>query len=301
MSYTIKKPSYIIQSGGSEPVSLSGGVYFSGATIPITYKDNTHAYENNYVYKGSNHNITITGLDTRATIVNNGTKEVEVQFDVTSATSSLQEFTITLTNDDETLSYKGMHGHYGQVATGDSLVLAYTNVPRTGVGTLGTEYVFIEDTTLPYFSSETVLWNGIYSYQVLNGLFGNYSGTTISDSFLRYCYSFNQPLTIPSSVTSIGISFLRSCFAFNQPITIPSNLTSIGYYFLMYCYALSTITWNTTIYPTDDYSLGQTINSKTSTTGAGIKVFGTQRAGLLTALPDRTLSPYRKLVDGGAD
>ena len=36
-------------SGGDVP-STSGGVIFTGATIPLTYKDNTTAYENDYEY-----------------------------------------------------------------------------------------------------------------------------------------------------------------------------------------------------------------------------------------------------------
>jgi hypothetical protein len=67
------------------------------------------------------------------------------------------------------------------------------------------------------------------------------------------------------------------------------------------CYSLSTITYNATVFPTDDNTLAQNQNSKTSTNGAGILVFGTQRAGLLIALPDRATDPYRKLIDGGAD
>lgn len=67
------------------------------------------------------------------------------------------------------------------------------------------------------------------------------------------------------------------------------------------CYSLSTITYNATVFPTDNNTLAQLEKSKTSTNGAGILVFGTQRAGLLTALQDRTSSPYRKLINGGAD
>ena len=71
---------------------------FTGATIPLTYKDNTHTSENNYEYKSAGYDITITGLTGRATITGNGTKEVSVAFDVTSATSSLAEFTISLSD-----------------------------------------------------------------------------------------------------------------------------------------------------------------------------------------------------------
>ena len=85
-----------IVGGGTPPITTGG--MFTGATIPLTYKDNTHTYENTYEYKSANYNITITGLTGRATITGNGTKEVSVAFDVTSATSSLAEFTISLSD-----------------------------------------------------------------------------------------------------------------------------------------------------------------------------------------------------------
>ena len=78
-------------------------------------------------------------------------------------------------------------------------------------------------------------------------------------------------------------------------------MTSIGTNFLYQCYSLSTITYNSSVFPINNNSLSQSINSKTSASGAGIKVYGTQRAGLITALPDRTADPYRKLINGGAD
>jgi len=264
-------------SGGDVP-STSGGVIFTGATIPLTYKDNTTAYENDYEYKSATHNITITGLDGRATITGNGTKSVKVEFDVTSDVSSLQNFTITCVKDTESLVYNGMHAHYGTTVTG-ILTFAYTNITKDGSeGTIGTEYLFIEtnSTTLPLFSTTTTLWEGIYSYQVLNVLVANFSSTSIGDYFLRDCYSFNQPLTIPSSVTSIGTSFLYNC------------------------YSLSTINYESETFPTSDDSISQDVNSKTSASGSGIKVYGLERAGLIAALPDRVADPFRKLINGGS-
>jgi len=342
----------ITRLGGSniQPPTTSSQSIFIGATIPLTYKGNTRIYENNYEYKSNTHNITITGLEGRATITGNGTKSVTVAFDVSSSTSSLKNFTITCVKDAQTLTYQGLHAHYGVTTTG-ILTFAYTNIPKDGSeGTIGNEYLFIDtpSTDLPYFASPTTLWNNIYSYQVLNTLTGNFSKTSIGNYFLQNCYSFNQPLTIPSGITSIATSFLQNCYTFNQPLTIPSDVTSIGAYFLQNCYtfnqpltipsdvtsigsnflsgccsfnqpltipsdvtsigdyflyncySLSTINYNTSVYPTDNNSLSQTVNSKTSATGSGIKVYGTNRAGLLTALPNRTATPFRKLIDGGS-
>ena len=168
----------IIRRGGDAgsppepPPTTSSQNIFTGATIPLTYKDNTHTYENVYEYKSNTHNITIAGLDGRATITNNGTQNVTVSFDVTSAVSSLKNFTITCVKDSETLVYYGMHAHYGVTITG-ILTFAYKNITKDGTeGSIGINYIFIvtDSTTLPLFSLSNPLWNGIYSYQVLNVL-----------------------------------------------------------------------------------------------------------------------------------
>ena len=92
---------------------------------------------------------------------------------------------------------------------------------------------------------------------------------------------------------------MRYCSIQSSP-----NATKIecaGTYFMNNCYSLSTIIWNASVYPTDNNSLSQDINSKTNSTyGAGIKVYGTKRAELISALPNRTSSPYRKLINGGS-
>ena len=70
-----------------------------------------------------------------------------------------------------------MHAHYGTTVTG-ILTFAYKNVtPDGSEGTIGTNYLFIESTStdIPLFSSDSTLWNTIYSYQLLNILMGNYS------------------------------------------------------------------------------------------------------------------------------
>ena len=227
-------------SGEVEPPTTSSQSIFTGATIPLTYKDNAHANENTYVYASQTHNITITGLDGRANITNNGTKTVTVAFIVTSATSSLKNFTISCTNSFGTRTFTGMHAHYGTACTG-ILTFAYKNITKDGSeGTINTNYLFIETDsgTLPLLYSNAILWSGIYSYQLLNVLIGNYSGTTIGNDFLGSCYSFNQPLDL-SGITSIGNSFLERCYAFNQPLIIPSSVSSIGTKFMNYCYSFN--------------------------------------------------------------
>lgn len=71
---------------------------------------------------------------------------------------------------------------------------------------------------------------------------------TIGINFLYGCTVFNNgyingvstneiPLVIPASVTSIGDSFLHLCASFNQPVSMEacSNLTSIGSSFMQFC------------------------------------------------------------------
>jgi hypothetical protein len=146
---------------------------FTGATVPLTAKDNNISYENNYEYKSLTHNITITGLTGRATITNNGSKNVTVAFDVTSATNSLKFFDITCVNGTQSITYRGLHAHYGTTLTGtQNLTFAFLNVTKdgtegtVGTATTGTNYRFIVSTSLPTFVSSTALYNNIYAYQV---------------------------------------------------------------------------------------------------------------------------------------
>ena len=95
---------------------------------------------------------------------------------------------------------------------------------------------------------------------------------------------------------SISNDFLSYCYGFNQPLNLPNGLTSIGNYFLYHCYSLTKLEYNASVYPTDNNSLSQNINTKTSASGTGIKITGTNAEELKVALPNRTSNPFRKLV-----
>ena len=123
--------------------------------------------------------------------------------------------------------------------------------------------------------------------------------TIIGNTFLGTCCSFNQPLAIPNALTSIGSNFLSNCYAFNQSITIPNTVTSISGYFINNCHAFSSLTVNTTTSPTDIYSLA-TNNRVAKVYVKGVTVTGTGASTWITKLPNRTGSPYRKLIDGTA-
>lgn len=253
-----------ISGGGGAP---GVGTAFTGATCPVTFKGNTNIYENEWEYK-SDGALTITGLDSVATITGNGTNHVKVLFDVTSSTSSITLFNINV--GDKT--FVGRFFYYGEELTANQcLAVASLIAPESGVGVLDVNFKFIVSTSYPLFSSTTTIWQMVYSHQIIGFIFGKRTAS-IGDSFMRQCYSFNQPLTIPSGVTSIGT------------------------YFMYNCYALTLISYEPDVYPTDNNALSQTANSKTSANGTGIKIIGANAAGLKEALPDRTVSPFRKLV-----
>ena len=212
-------------SGGS--VSTQSQSIFTGYTAPLTWLNSTN---NVFTYESATHNITITGLSGIATITGNGTKSVTVTIDTSSSTDRQTAFTITCVNGEQELTYNGIEFHYGSdVASGKCLAVAQTLI-NDQIG-----YIFIESNSLPLFINNTASWNEVYCHQIISFDFAKWSGTSIVTHFLYQCYSFNQPLTIPSGVTSTGTQFLYGCSSFNQPLTIPSSVTSIGTQFLYQC------------------------------------------------------------------
>ena len=220
--------------GGGTPTDSGVGTLFTGATIPLTFKNNTNIYENEYEYKSEHYNITITGLDSVATITGNGSKNVKVTFAVSSSTNSITMFNINITNGTESYNFVGRFFYYGtEVADGNCLAVTSKILPESGTGDFS-NFDIIESSTYPLFSTNTVSWKGVFSHQIIGFIFAKKS-IPIGNYFLAYCYAFNQPLTLPSGLTSIGSDFLESCGTFNQPLTLPSGLTTIGTYFLAYC------------------------------------------------------------------
>lgn len=163
---------------------------------------------------------------------------------------------------------------------------------------LGNCTSFNQPLTVPLFSTNDIgdsFMEGCTSFN--SPLAFSANPTVIGNRFLYDCWSFNQPINdVLSIVTSIGNYFMYKCKSFNKTIIIPSSVTSAGTYFMNNCYSLLSIEYNSDNYPTGDYSLSQDINSKTSTDGTGIKVTGTGASGLKAALPNKTNTPYRKLV-----
>ena len=212
---------------GPEPSSASG---FTGATIPVIW---TEAPEDMRTFDyASASPITISGLDSSvATITNNGTTSVKVVFN--SGLGSTR-YNFTIENGGHT--FNGSCMNYTETLADGNCIVVYNEASDSDTQL---DYFFKVATSLPVFSSSQSLWNSIGSHQVCGFSFGKWSGNSIGNYFLGYCYSFNQPFTIPSSVTTIGTYFLGCCYSFNQPLTIPSSVTNISFYFLSNCYAFN--------------------------------------------------------------
>ena len=78
-----------------------------------------------------------------------------------------------------------------------------------------------------FLTNPSLIVNAPSGYNVWNGI------TSMHGTF-RYCYNFNQPITIPDSVIAMPNTF-EGCYNFNQPITIPKNVARLAGTF-RYCY-----------------------------------------------------------------
>lgn len=149
--------------------------------------------------------------------------------------------------------------------------------------------------------------------------------------FLASCSSFNQPIDLPK-IEYIGSGFLQSCGAFNSDVTLGNDLFYIGGSFMLNCSAFAkSITipasldstysatnpgtkfmngcWNftgplvcngpitTSAIPNDNNTLSPGGSNWPAYT-TGITLTGTYASQWKSALPDRSSSPYRKLILG---
>ena len=123
---------------------------------------------------------------------------------------------------------------------------------------------------------------------------------TIKRYFLQGCSNYNQVLTIPTTTTTIGSNFMSNCRSFNKPLTIPSSITSIApAYFLSFCNSMvSTITFEApaTVATSSPNTTLSTTTASAPCYVTGITLAGTYANAWKTKFPDRTTSPYRKLI-----
>lgn len=123
----------------------------------------------------------------------------------------------------------------------------------------------------------------------------------LGSSFLQNCIAFNSLVEFPV-LERIEMSAFNGCSAYNQPLTIPATVTYITFGQFLYNannYA-NTITVETDAVPT---SGGTSVISTTTQSApmyqAGVTIKGAGRTIWLNLLPNRTSSPYRKLINGG--
>lgn len=131
----------------------------------------------------------------------------------------------------------------------------------------------------------------------------NFSQLKILPSyFLQNCIAFNSLVEFPV-LERIEQSVFNGCSAYNQPLTIPATVTYInfGQFLSNANNYTNTITVETTTSPT---SGGTSVISTTTASApmyrTGVTIKGAGRTVWLNLLPNRTSSPYRKLIDGGA-
>ncbi|MDR1001671.1 MAG: leucine-rich repeat domain-containing protein [Oscillospiraceae bacterium] len=112
------------------------------------------------------------------------------------------------------------------------------------------------------------------------------------------CYALQSiDLSAFSKLQTIGVGFLQQCHNLTYvDISALTSLISISHTFLHECYGLNTLNVGGSPNPIGAYSLAQLLNTKTSNNGTGILLLGTAASTWKAALPNRTTSPYRKLV-----
>lgn len=128
----------------------------------------------------------------------------------------------------------------------------------------------------------------------------------IGDYFMFGCSSFNSAITLNDGLLMIGSRFMYGCSSFAQPFAIPSGLLDSnafiynpGERFMHNCNNfVGPLVCNTsTKIPSDTYTLGTT-NASAAMYITGVTLTGPYAAQWKAALPDRTSSPYRKLIVG---
>lgn len=130
----------------------------------------------------------------------------------------------------------------------------------------------------------------------------------IGNYFMQNCTSFNSAITINDDVEVIADRFMIGCSSFAQSFSIPSGLISTnavtsnpGQRFMQNCSNFTgPLVCNfsvTSKFPTDNYTLSTTFSSG-PIYATGVTLTGPYAQAWKNALPDRTSSPYRKLVVG---
>ena len=198
--------------------------------------------------------------------------------------------------------------------------LSLNNVTTIGNNFLSQSSKFNSAVSLPNVTS---IGSGfLSSCELFNSAITFPKVTSIGDSFLSYAKKYNQTTTFPSTLTSIGSSAFYYCSALNSTVSLSSAPVAIGQYFMLYCTSFnkaftipssvvsiadgfmfgckSMVSNITCSAPATVAVAGNNTFSGNSTSAAqystGMKLTGTYKNDWKTRFPNRTSSPYRKLV-----
>lgn len=118
---------------------------------------------------------------------------------------------------------------------------------------------------------------------------------SVGNDFCSGCSTMTA-INLPQSMTSVGNNFCSGCTTI-KTIRVPNNLSTIGTYFCHNCDALTTVYIPDNTPPPSDsvYSLSSDSASASAYVN-GIKLTGPGALRWKAALPDRTVTPYRKLL-----
>lgn len=117
--------------------------------------------------------------------------------------------------------------------------------------------------------------------------------------FLNGDAVFNQPLTLPSAMKKIDSMFMGGCTAFNQPLTIPAGVTTFSGYFMQNCdNFVGPLTVETSAVPASNNQSLSVTSTTVPAYATGVTIDGPYASTWIETLPNRTSSPYRKLIKG---
>lgn len=121
--------------------------------------------------------------------------------------------------------------------------------------------------------------------------------TTIGDSFLESVTAFNAELHLSGALTTIGTKFMYGTYKFKQPLTLPDSIQSIGAQFMGHqqVFVGPLNVGKAYGFTADGYTLSA-LSASDAAYSKGITLTGENASGWKMGLPDRTSSPYRKLI-----
>ena len=184
----------------------------------------------------------------------------------------------------------------------------YSNIRRIEVATVG-DYFMSGCTGLLRFVSQM---SGGITFEKVGSNF--LSGCTslnfqislpklreIANHFLSGCSSFNSTISLPV-IEKIGQYFMYGCTAFNQNLSLATLRYVDIQGFMNNCNAMTgTVDLGLCYAPTaDNLYAFSTSNSSAASYTTGITLYGVFVEDWIAILPNRDVSPYRKLINGGS-